>query len=214
MIRAYDKIHLASAQKNLGRMLDYIVNNLNYSLEAAWQLFLTNELSTRFEQGDYSVLVGSSGVELARALLMQSDESVSTPSPSYAYDRSPEFLAGWALAYYQWFTGLRFAEIEQAVPITKVRSLYIPYHEMDIRQFVDQMNEQYRIAKPETNLKALRTLAGQSQAQLAQLSGVPLRTIQQYEQRQKDINKAQAKTLFQLARTLKCDMEDLMEKVS
>lgn len=131
-----------------------------------------------------------------------------------AYDRSPEFWTGWALAYYQWFTGLRFAEIEQAVPITKVHSLYIPYHEMDIRQFVDRMNEQYRIAKPETNLKALRTLAGQSQAQLAQLSGVPLRTIQQYEQRQKDINKAQAKTLFQLARTLKCDMEDLMEKVS
>lgn len=214
MIRAYDKIYLASAQKNLGRILDYLVSNLNYSLEVAWQLFLTNELSTRFEQGDYSVLVGSSGVELTRALLMQSDEILSSPSPLYSYDRSPEFWTGWALAYYQWFTGLRFAEIEQAVPITKVRSLYIPYHEMDIRQFVDRMNEQYRIAKPETNLKALRTLAGQSQAQLAQLSGVPLRTIQQYEQRQKDINKAQAKTLFQLARTLKCDMEDLMEKVS
>ena len=85
---------------------------------------------------------------------------------------------------------------------------------MDIRQFVDRMNEQYRIAKPETNLKTLRALAGQSQAQLAQLSGVPLRTIQQYEQRQKDINKAQTKTLFQLARTLKCDMEHLIEKVS
>ncbi|WP_432648262.1 helix-turn-helix domain-containing protein [Mitsuokella sp.] len=213
MIRAYDKIYLASAQKNLGRMLDYLVNTLNYPLKVAWQLFLTNDLSVRFEQGDYSVLVGLSGAELARALLMQSDESISTLSPSYPYDRSPEFWTGWALAYYQWFTGLRFTEIEQAVPITDVRLLYIPYHEMDIRQFVDRMNEQYRIAKPETNLKALRTLTGQSQAQLALLSGVPLRTIQQYEQRKKDINRAQAKTLAQLARTLKCDMEDLLEKV-
>ena len=28
---------------------------------------------------------------------------------------------GWAIAYYQWDTGLRFSEIEQAVPISKVR---------------------------------------------------------------------------------------------
>ena len=42
---------------------------------------------------------------------------------------------------------------------------------------------------------------------------VLVRTIQQYEQRQKDINKAQAETLLRLARTLNCNVEDLMEKV-
>ena len=87
--------------------------------------------------------------------------------PSYAYDRSPEYWTGWALAYYQWLTGLRFAEIEQAVSITEVRLLYTPYHEMDVRQFADKMNELYRAAKPETNLKAMRTLAGLSQSELA-----------------------------------------------
>ena len=117
------------------------------------------------------------------------------------------------LAYYQWFTGLRFAEIEQAVPITEVRLLYTPYHEMDVRQFADKMNELYRAAKPETNLKALRALAGLSQSELAEQADVPVRTIQQYEQRQKDINKAQAETLLRLARTLNCNVEDLMEKV-
>ena len=115
--------------------------------------------------------------------------------------------------YYQWFTGLRFAEIEQAVPITEVRLLYTPYHEMDVRQFADKMNELYRAAKPETNLKALRSLAGLSQSELAEQADVPVRTIQQYEQRQKDINKAQAETLLRLARTLNCNVEDLMEKV-
>lgn len=137
--------------------------------------------------------------------------------PSYAYDRSPEYWIGWALAYYQWLTGLRFAEIEQAVPITEVRLLYTPYHEMDVRQFADKMNELYnelyRAAKPETNLKAMRTLAGLSQSELAGQADVPVRTIQQYEQRQKDINKAQAETLLRLARALNCNVEDLMEKV-
>ena len=34
-----------------------------------------------------------------------------------------------------------------------------------------------------------------------------------YEQRQKDINKAQAQTLLRLSRVLYCSMEDLMEPV-
>ena len=91
--------------------------------------------------------------------------------------------------------------------------MYSPYHEMDIRQFCDKMNELYRAAQPETNLKALRQRADLSQRELSEQSGVPLRTIQQYEQRQKSINKAQAEYLLMLARTLCCDMEDLLEKV-
>ena len=167
MICAYDKNYLAAAQKNLARMLDYLVNDLHHPLETAWQWFLVSELSARFEQGDCTVLVGLSGVELARTVLEQAREPAPVQQPSYAYDRSPEYWTGWALAYYQWFTGLRFAEIEQAVPITEVRLLYTPYHEMDVRQFADKMNELYRAAKPETNLKALRALAGLSQSELA-----------------------------------------------
>ena len=71
MIHAYDKSYLSAAQKNLARMLDYLVNDLHYPLETAWQWFVTSELSARFEQGDCSVLVGVSGVELARAVLEQ-----------------------------------------------------------------------------------------------------------------------------------------------
>ena len=165
MIHAYDKSYLSAAQKNLARMLDYLVNDLHYPLETAWQWFVTSELSARFEQGDCSVLVGLSGVELARAVLEQAGEVVPMQKPSYAYDRSPEYWTGWALAYYQWLTSLRFAEIKQAVSITKVRLLYTPYHEMDVRQFADKMNELYRAAKPETNLKAMRTLAGLSRSE-------------------------------------------------
>ena len=91
--------------------------------------------------------------------------------------------------------------------------LYTPYHEMDIRQFVDKMNELYHEAKPETNLKELRTFANLSQSELAKQAGVSVRTIQQYEQRRKDINKAQPETLLKIARVLVCTVEDLVEKV-
>lgn len=213
MIHAYDKSYLAAAQKNLARMLDYLVNDLHHSLGTAWQWFLMSEFSSRFEQGDCSVLVGMSGAELTHRILEQVGEAVPAQQPSYAYDRSPEYWTGWAIAYYQWDTGLSFTAIEQAVPITEVRMLYTPYHEMDIRQFADKMDELYRAAKPETNLKALRTLAGLSQSELAKLADVPVRTIQQYEQRQKDINKAQAETLLRFSRVFHCKIEDLMERI-
>ena len=63
----------------------------------------------------------------------------------------------------------------------------------------------------ETNLKRIRMAKGYSQKQLAELAGVSLRSIQMYEQRQKDINKAQSDSLFRLAKALDCTMEDLLE---
>lgn len=83
---------------------------------------------------------------------------------------------------------------------------------MDVRQFCDKMNELYRRANPETKLKLLRKSAGLSQRELAERSGVPLRTIQQYEQRQKSINKAQVEYLVMLAKVLCCDVDELLEK--
>ena len=213
MIHAYDKIYLSVAQKCLAHMLDYMVNGLKYPLEKAWEYFWVSGLSRHFEAGDSSILAGTSGVELARKLLEQAGEPIPTRKATYAYDRSPEYWTGWAIAYYQWDTGLRFSEIEQAVPIAEVRMLYTPYHEMDVRQFADKMNELYRAAKPETNLKSLRTLAEMSQSELARQAKIPVRTIRQYEQRQKDINKAQGETLLRLARVLHCSIDDLMEKV-
>ena len=85
---------------------------------------------------------------------------------------------------------------------------------MDIRQFCDKMNELYAAAHPDTNLKTLRVKSGLSQRELSEISGVPLRTIQQYEQRQKNINKAQAEYLILLAQALCCKPADLLEKIA
>ena len=213
MIHAYDKIYLDKARTALGRMLDFAVYDLKYDIEDFFALFITSGIAARFEKGDFGVIVGMSGVELAYQVLELTKGEVNRIKPQYSADRSEEYWAGWALAYYQWDTALSFEEIVRAVPMERIVQMYSPYHEMDIRQFCDKMNERYRAAQPETNLKALRQRSGLSQRELAEQSGVPLRTIQQYEQRQKSINKAQAEYLLMLARTLCCDMEDLLEKI-
>ena len=213
MIHAYDKIYLDKARTALGRMLDFAVYDLKYDIEDFFALFITSGIAARFEKGDFGVIVGMSGVELAYKVLELTKGEETRIKPQYSADRSEEYWAGWALAYYQWDTALSFEEIVRAVPMKRIVEMYSPYHEMDIRQFCDKMSERYRAAQPETNLKALRQRSGLSQRELSEQSGVPLRTIQQYEQRQKSINKAQAEYLLMLARTLCCDIEDLIEKV-
>ena len=213
MIYAYDKAYLEKARTALGRMLDFAVYDLKYDLSVFYDLFLASGTAALFEQGDYSVTVGMSGVELAYLVLESSDVPYDRVKPQYAAERSAEYWAGWALAYYQWETALSFAEINRCIPIGEVVQLYSPYHEMDIRQFCDKMNELYRAAQPETQLKQRRKNAGLSQRELAERSGVPIRTIQQYEQRQKSINKAQAESLVMLSKVLCCSVDDLLEKV-
>ncbi len=44
------------------------------------------------------------------------------------------------------------------------------------------------------------------------LPGVPIRQLQLLEQRQRDINKARAITVFALAKALGCTVEALMER--
>ena len=211
MIRAYDKTYLSRAQTTLGRMLDFAVHDLGYGLTNFFALFLQSGVASDVERGDPDTTVGKSGVELAYEVLERCGVSHERVKVNYSADRSEEYWTGWALAYYQWYSARGFSDIVEVTPIEEIQAMYSPYHEMDIRQFVDRMNELYRKAYPDTRLKALRKRAGISQRELAELSDVPLRTIQQYEQRQKNINKAQAEYLAQLSQALCCNMAELLE---
>lgn len=59
-------------------------------------------------------------------------------------------------------------------------------------------------------LQEKRKEKGLSQSQLADASGVNVRMIQYYEQGAKDIRKAQVETVYKLAHTLGCLIEDII----
>lgn len=61
------------------------------------------------------------------------------------------------------------------------------------------------------NLKRIRKANCLLQADLSDKSGVNLRMIQKYENGEKDINKAQALTLYKISKVLNCNIEDLLE---
>lgn len=85
--------------------------DFKYDIAEFFDLFIKSGIAERFETGDFIVIAGMSGVELAYEVTM------------------------------------------------------------------------YTAAKPEANLKLMRQKVGLSQRQLADLSGIPVRTIQQYERK-------------------------------
>lgn len=86
--------------------------------------------------------------------------------------------------------------------------MYNPYHEMDISAAILKMRELSQNARVDTYLKKL------SQSQLAEETGIPVKTIQQYEQRRKDINKAQVEYVIRLSKALCCEPQEILEEQS
>lgn len=216
MTRAYDERYVACAQECLGVLFENAPQLLNRPLAAVFELFASSSYARRFETGDCTIVAGKSGYEVACDLLWETGGDVrgvccAETSLQAATGRSRAYWLGWALAYYQWDTGLPFREIARFASVDTLLDAYQPYHEMDVRQFVDYLNELRANASLPTRLKRLRENRGLSQRELAECSGVPLRTIQQYEQRQKDINKASVSHVLAFSRALRCSMEDLLE---
>lgn len=61
-------------------------------------------------------------------------------------------------------------------------------------------------------LKQIREAAGITQAELAKLTGISVRVIQNYEQGARLLNGARAITVKHIADALGCRMEDLIEE--
>ena len=151
-----------------------------------------------------------SGVELAFQLILEQDAEAILVEPEYSINRSPEYWLGWAIAYYQWYKNIAFDQITDKVSVCDIRLMYDKYHEMDIMQFVDALDDMRKDSHDLAMLKRLRMYAGLSQRQLAERTMIPVRTIQQYEQGQKDIQKASAEYIMRLAKELYCSPKDLL----
>lgn len=210
-MHAYLYDYLPTAQRIMGDMLDFAVNICEQDIEKFYGLFLMSDVSLQFQNGNPTYIAGKTGCELAKEVIAESGMRPLTNEDEMYLDKSPEYWAGWALAYYQWYTCRPFIKINKAVPIRNVIDMYDVYHEMDIMHFVDAVNAYWNVCYEETNLKRIRKLAGLSQRELAELSGVSIRQLQLFEQRQRDINRTKAIDLVKLARVLGCKAEDLLQ---
>ena len=199
MIHAYSEDYLVSAQRILGDMLDYAVNTYAFDPDSFYQMFLVSDVSSQFQNGNPTYVAGKTGCEIVKEIIHSAGIEMQELEDEMYLDKSPEYWAGWALAYYQWYTGRTFIKIYKVVSVQELLDMYDVYHEMDIQKFVDEINERIRL------------ISGLSQRELAELSNVPLRQIQLFEQRQRNINHTRAIDVLKLAKILGCKSEELLE---
>lgn len=211
MIHAYREIYLNNARATLAEAFDYAINTCNISGADFVKMFLVSSISDKMEKGEPKYVSGKSGIEIAREIVFETMGKNFENEPVESFGRSKEYWIGWALAYYQWYTSRKYSDIFKAVSFDELAQLYYSLHEADISKFVDVINKRIEEVFPETNLKRIRNAYGITQSELAKISGVSLRSIQMYEQRNKDINKASAESLYRIAKVLGCAIEDLIE---
>lgn len=210
-MRAYPSDYLISAQRIMGDMLDFAVNTCQMNIDEYFGLFTVSDVSVQFQNGNPTYVAGKTGCELVKEIIIDAGLQPITYEDQMYLDKTPEYWTGWALAYYQWYTCRPFMKIHKVISLEKIIIMYDVYHEMDIMHFVNTMNEWWDNYYKDTNLKRIRKIAGLSQRQLAELSGVPVRQIQLFEQRQRNINHTKAIDVVKLSRVLGCKSEDLLQ---
>ena len=213
MTNAYSELYLDDAMQNLGDMVEYAVCDLGFDPDTFFGWFISSGIASKFEKGNPKYITGMSGFELAEAVLTETNVAHEKREPSFVEFKGREYWAGWILAYYQWETGKRFEDIvKDGLTLSTVFSMYV-LHEADESKFVEAANE--IIARNRENRKTklfeIRKARGFTQQQLSKASGVSLRMIQLYEQKQNDISKAQATVVISLAKALGCEVEDLID---
>lgn len=213
MTNAYSELYLDDAMQNLGDMVEYAVCDLGFDPDVFFGWFISSGIASKFEKGNPKYITGMSGFELAEAVLTETNVAHEKREPSFVEFKGREYWTGWILAFYQWETGKRFEDIvKDGLTLSTVFSMYV-LHEADESKFVEAANE--IIARNRENRKTklfeIRKARGFTQQQLSKASGVSLRMIQLYEQKQNDISKAQATVVIRLAKVLGCEVEDLID---
>ena len=209
--RAYNEAYLPYAMENLATMIDCGINQCGFPPQLFYRMFLTSGVASQIEKGNPRYLAGLSGAELASRVI----ELVVGESPKEidgTFSISPEYWAGWVLAYYQWKSGKSFRLInDNGLDIEKIIALYHPLHEADLDKFASVAD---RIITETVNssaspLKKARERCGLTQEDLSRISGVSLRMIRAYEQKAQDIAKANFSTIERLQSVLHADFSEL-----
>lgn len=212
-MNAYNELYLDDAMHNLADMLDYAICDLNYEPDEFFSWFINSGIASKFEKGNPKYITGMSGVELCEAVLKETNIAPpDTPATNPDF-KGKEYWAGWVLAYYQWYSGRRFEDIvSNGLTISKIMSMYI-LHEADESKFVEEAEKiiNRNKANEKAKLHKIRKARGFTQKELSDASGVSLRMIQLYEQKQNDISKAQVNVVVSLAKALGCEVEDLID---
>ena len=210
-IHAYYDDYVSDAQDTLGNMFEYGVNLCKIDPEHFFTMFLNSGLAEQFEKGNPRVVAGMSGGELAKEVIRKSTGQEPDVEEEYFLDKSPEYWAGWILAYYQWETGRSFRKISEYLSISDILCMYPTMHEADVSKFVDTAESIYVRKHTSTYFHKKCTRLNYSLDRIASESNISSEIIQKLDSDRTCIWDLSVRDLYKLTKILDCSMEELLE---
>ena len=209
----YNESYLPGAMGALAAMMDCGINKCGLSPDTFYQMFLTSGVAAQFEKGNPKYIAGMSGAEMTDLITERTMGKV-LPANDGTYSISPEYWAGWVLAYHQWKSGKSFRYFrDNGLDIQKVIALYHPLHEADLEKFSDTAESIIlnHINSSVSPVKIARERIGLTQKELAEKSNVSLRMIRAYEQKKQPLANAGFNTVSSIAAVLHTDPASLVQ---
>lgn len=202
-------MYIGWLMKSFGQMFDFAVNSCELDGDEFWNMLICSGIAKQIEEGNPKYTSGKSGIEMVYDVADAVQIDIA-PRDTNTEGRTIAYWCGWALIQYQRETELSFKAIHRIIAYADLVNMYSTLHEADVSKVIDVINAIRQ--RRTTNLKQKRESMKISQSQLSYSTGVSIKTIQAYEQRLKDINQGKYDTLQKLAKGLKCDIEELLEK--
>ena len=206
---AYSQLYLSKASRAVGNMLHDAVLEFGMDGTDFLKRFIQSDVAVQIENGNPKYIAGKSGLELFLEVMEKTTGKSHDVKPIESYDRSDIYWVGWVLTRYQWYSGRSFKSILDTIPYDELLGLYGTLHEADTGKSYEVLDAHF--ANSESKLKTVRKHCKLTQEALANESGVSLNTIRAYERKSKDLNKARFDIVVRLAKTLKCEVSDLLE---
>lgn len=138
MTHAYNEMYLAGAMRNMAVMTHYGVNVYGLKPDDFYDRFIRSGIADKIANGNPRYLAGLSGAELAERVITETGGCAPTTKITGQYSITPEYWAGWVLAYYQWYTAKSFSAMRsKGLSLSKAIKMYHPLHEADLSKFVE-----------------------------------------------------------------------------
>lgn len=208
-LNLFDGFYLEPMMEKLGAIFDICIRCNGIPGDQVAQAFVDSELAWQFEHQNPKYVAGLSGEELALILGERTELNIVLPDePLNGF--TPQFWLGQMLAYFQAKTAWPYRRIFEYLDYDRLEGLFLRHGEDDPEFFCEYLKALLAQQPFQSRLKSLRKSARLTQQELAEKSAVSLRSLQQYEQGAKSLEKASAETVRKLSLVLGCSMEELL----
>lgn len=93
-MHAYSEDYLLTAQRILGDMLDYAVNEYEFDPDEFYKMFLVSDVSRQFQEGNPTYIAGKNGCEMVKEVIRSAGLIMEEIPDEMYLDKSPEYW-GW-----------------------------------------------------------------------------------------------------------------------